>query len=179
MVPVIAYGFKESHALSLVSKDFIKEYHKGGLSSKLIVIKLSETLLKVVLREVQVDPVTDIPIHVDFQLVKDDVPVKVSVLVRVINKDKSPGIKRGGVLNIVRKYIDLNCIPKSIPSCLEIDISGFEIGRSVHLTDVKLPVDVLANSKDDFTILTISGRIEEQEEVAPTANIDEDKEQKE
>jgi large subunit ribosomal protein L25 len=113
---------------------------------------------------VQTDPVTDNPIHVDFQLIKENVPIKVAVRVKVINKDKSPGIKRGGILNIVRKYISLNGIPKNIPEYLEIDIAGFEIGRNVHINDIVLSEDVVPVDKNNFTILTIAGRVEEKEE---------------
>ena len=100
----------------------------------------------------------------DFQLIKEDVPIKVAVRVKVTNQDKSPGIKRGGILNIVRKYISLNSIPKNIPEYLEIDISGFEIGRNVHINDIVLLKDVVPVDKDNFTVLTIAGRVEEKEE---------------
>lgn len=150
--------------ISLIYKDFLKEYHKGNLSSRLLEVKLGKKILKVISREVQTDPVTDNPIHIDFQLIKENIPIKVSVRVKVINKDKSPGIKIGGILNIVRKYISLNCIPQNIPEYLEIDISGFEIGRNVHISDLILPEGVVPVDKDNFTVLTIAGRVEEKEE---------------
>ena len=163
-IPAVIYGFNENHMISLVYKDFLKEYQKGNLLSKLLDIKFGKKTLKVIPREVQTDPVTDNPIHVDFQLIKEDVPIKVAVRVKVTNQDKSPGIKRGGILNIVRKYISLNSIPKNIPEYLEIDISGFEIGRNVHINDIVLLKDVVPVDKDNFTVLTIAGRVEEKEE---------------
>ena len=150
--------------ISLIYKDFLKEYHKGNLLSRLLEVKLGKKILKVISREVQTDPVTDNPIHIDFQLIKENIPIKVAVRVKVINKDKSPGIKIGGILNIVRKYISLNCIPQNIPEYLEIDISGFEIGRNVHISDLILPEGVVPVDKDNFTILAIAGRVEEKEE---------------
>lgn len=162
-IPAIIYGFDENHMISLIYKDFLKEYHKGNLSSRLLEVKLGKKILKVISREVQTDPVTDNPIHIDFQLIKENIPIKVSVRVKVINKDKSPGIKIGGILNIVRKYISLNCIPQNIPEYLEIDISGFGIGRNVHISDLTLPEGVVPVDKDNFTVLTIAGRVEEKE----------------
>jgi large subunit ribosomal protein L25 len=178
-IPAIIYGFDENHMISLIYKDFLKEYQKGNLSSRLLEVKLGKKILKVISREVQTDPVTDNPIHIDFQLIKENIPVKVAVRVKVINKDKSPGIKIGGILNIVRKYISLNCIPQNIPEHLEIDISGFEIGRNVHISDLVLPEGVVPVDKDNFTILTIAGRVEEKEEEQRAGDeVTENKEQK-
>ncbi|WP_236870492.1 50S ribosomal protein L25/general stress protein Ctc [Candidatus Bandiella numerosa] len=178
-ISAIIYGFDENHMISLIYKDFLKEYQKGNLSSRLLEVKLGKKILKVISREVQTDPVTDNPIHIDFQLIKENIPVKVAVRVKVINKDKSPGIKIGGILNIVRKYISLNCIPQNIPEYLEIDISGFEIGRNVHISDLVLPEGVVPVDKDNFTILTIAGRVEEKEEEQGAGDeVTENKEQK-
>jgi large subunit ribosomal protein L25 len=163
-LPAIIYGFDENHMISLIYKDFLKEYHKGNLLSKLVNIKLGTKSLKVIPRHVQIDPVSDAPIHVDFQLIKDSVPIKVDVRVKVINQDKSPGMKKGGILNVVKKYISLNCIPKNIPGYLEIDISGFEIGKNIHINDLELPKGVIPVDKSNFTILTIAGRVEEKDE---------------
>ena len=163
-LPAIIYGFDENHMISLIYKDFLKEYHKGNLLSKLVNIKLGKKLLKVIPRDVQIDPVSDAPIHVDFQLIKDSVPIKVDVRVKVINQDKSPGIKKGGILNVVKKYIGLNCIPKNIPGYLEIDVSGFEIGKNIHINDIELPDGITPVDKSNFTVLTIAGRVEEKDE---------------
>ena len=180
-LPAVIYGFNENHMISLVYKDFLKEYLKGNLLSKLMNIKLGKKSLKVIPRDVQIDPLSDDPIHVDFQLIKDSIAIKVAVRVKVINKDQSPGIKRGGILNVVKKYISLNCIPKNIPEYLEIDISGFEIGKNVHINDIELPKGVVPVDKDNFTILTIAGRVEEQDEEQEEATVDDDldKEKKE
>jgi len=180
-LPAIIYGFGENHMINLVYKDFLKEYHKGNLLSKLVSIKLGKKSLKVITRDVQIDPVSDNPIHVDFQLVKDNVSIKVDVRVKVINQDKSPGIKKGGILNVVKKYISLNCIPKNIPGYLEIDIEGFEIGKNIHINDIELPNGVVPVDKSNFTILTIAGRVEEKDEEQEEISDDnsaEDKEKK-
>ena len=173
-LPAIIYGFNENHMISLVYKDFLKEYLKGNLLSKLMNIELGKKSLKVIPRDVQIDPLSDDPIHVDFQLIKDSIAIKVAVKVKVINKDKSPGIKRGGILNVVKKHINLNCIPKNIPEYLEIDVSGFEIGKNIHISDIKLPEGVVPVDKDNFTILTIAGRVEEQEEEQEETIVEDD-----
>lgn len=178
-LPAIIYGFDESHMISLVYKDFLKEYHKGNLLSKLVNIELGKKSLKVIPRDVQIDPVSDDPIHVDFQLVKDNISIKVDVRVKVINQDKSPGIKKGGILNVVKKYISLNCIPKNIPGYLEIDIAGFEIGKNIHINDIELPNGVIPVDKTNFTILTIAGRVEEKDDEQEEISDDDSAEVKE
>ena len=164
-IPAVVYGFNENQMISLVYKDFLKEYQKGNLFSKLFNVKLGKKVLKVIPREVQIDAVSDNPIHIDFQLIKEDIPIKVFAKVKVINQEKSPGLKKGGVLNIVKRAVHLSCIPKNIPKYLEIDVSGFEIGRNVHIGDVELPTGITPIEHGNFTILTIAGRIEEKEEV--------------
>ena len=163
-IPAVIYGFNENRMMSLVYKDFLKEYQKGNLFSRLFDIQLGKKILKVIPKEVQIDPVSDNPIHIDFQLIKENMPIKVFVKIKVINQDKSPGLKKGGALNIVKRIVHLNCIPKSIPKYLEIDISGFEIGRNVHINDIELPAGVTPVEHGNFTILTIAGRVEEKEE---------------
>lgn len=177
-IPAVIYGLGKNHSISLDFKTFLKEYQKGGISSKLINIKLGKETLKVIPREVQIDPITDNPIHIDFQLISDDFPIKVAVLVKVINGDKSPGIKKGGILNIVKKFINLKCIPKNIPAFLQIDISGFEIGTNVNIKDIELPNGVVTTDESNCTVLTIaSGKVEEKEEEDKTQDnvIDESK----
>jgi large subunit ribosomal protein L25 len=163
-IPAVVYGFDKNYKLTLIYKDFLKVYLKGGFMCKLINIIFGEEKLKVISKEVQVDPVTDNPIHVDFQIIKDNVPIKVAVLVKAINEDKSPGIKRGGILNVVNKYVDLNCIPGNIPTSLQVDISGFEIGKSIHINEIQLPNGAALVSKNNFTVLTIAGRVDENQE---------------
>jgi large subunit ribosomal protein L25 len=163
-IPAVIYGLGKNYKISLNLKNFLKEYQKGRLLSKLVDVKLEKEMLKTIPREVQIDPVTEKPIHVDFQLIDYNNPIKVSILVKAINQDKSPGIKKGGILNVVKKYIDLNCMPKDIPAFLQVDISDFEIGKTVHMHDIEFPNGVVSAVKNNFTILTISGRIEDKDE---------------
>lgn len=164
MLPAVVYGFSQHYSLSLVYKEVFKKYQEGGFLSKILNIRLGNKLLTVLPLDLQIDPVTDQITHIDFQLVKDNIPVKVNVLVKVVNKDKSPGLKKGGVLNLIKKYVRLISIPKCIPNCLEIDISGYEIGKTVSVNHIKLPNGVTFVRKEDYTILTIAGRVEEKDE---------------
>jgi large subunit ribosomal protein L25 len=163
-LPAIIYGAGQNYTVSLIYKELLKEYHKGGLLSRLVNIRLGEKILQVIPRDVQIDPISDNPIHADFQLVQDNTPITVNVRVKVVNQDKSPGIKKGGILNLVKKYIRLNCMPKDIPRYLEVDISGFEIGKNVHINNIKLPDGIITVDKNNFTILTIAGRVEEKDD---------------
>ena len=163
-IPAIIYGFDKNYKVSLLYTDFLKGKHHLNLLSRLVNIKLNDKILKVIPKDVQTDPVTDRPLHIDFQLTKDNVPIKVAVLIKLINRDKSPGIKKGGILNLVKKSIYMYCIPNKIPPFLQIDISGFEIGRNVHVHDIALPDGASLIRNDNSTVLTITGRSEEKDE---------------
>ena len=119
-------------------------------------------------REVQFHPVTDVIEHVDFQQVSDSQPVRVAVPVKVMNQDRSIGVKRGGVVNVVRHEIELMCRPSAIPQRIEIDIVNLNIGGSIHIEDVQLPDGVTPTIRRNFTVITIAGRAKAEEE-APAA----------
>jgi large subunit ribosomal protein L25 len=123
---------------------------------------------RVIPRQVQLDPIRDFPIHVDFMRVAKDALVTVDVPVRFLNDAASPGIKRGGILNIVRHEIPVRCPADAIPDHFDVDLTGLEIGDSVHISAIKLPEGVKPTiTERDFTVATIVGRTAE--EAAPTA----------
>jgi hypothetical protein len=107
-------------------------------------------------RDVQFDPVTDKPLHVDFLRVSSDSKVVVQVPVEFINEVKSPGLKRGGVLNIVRHEIELRCAVDAIPRTIVIDLEGLDIGDSIHISHVKLPENVRPVIDRDFTVASVA-----------------------
>jgi large subunit ribosomal protein L25 len=107
-------------------------------------------------RDVQFDPVTDKPLHVDFMRVTGDSKVVVQVPVEFINEPKSPGLKRGGVLNIVRHEIELRCAIDAIPQKITVDLDGLDIGDSIHISHVTLPANVQPTVDRDFTVATIA-----------------------
>ena len=172
-IPAVAYGFGENRQLSVPYKEFFKEYSKGKILSTLIDLEVGKKKLSVIPLSVQVDPVTDRPMHIDFQMVKKDVSVQVKVGIKITNKDLCQGIKRGGALNIVKKYLLLHCLPKDIPTQIEIDIAKLVIGDSVHINDIKMPSGVEVHGDKNFTLVTIAGRVEEKEE-ANTGQQDDD-----
>jgi large subunit ribosomal protein L25 len=131
-------------------------------------LDLDGTKTRVSPRGVQLDPVRDFPIHVDFMRVSKDSLVTVEVPVHFLNEAASPGIKRGGILNVVRHEIEVRCPAESIPEYFEVDLTGLEIGDSVHISAIKLPEGVRPTISDrDFTVATIVGRAAE--EAAPGA----------
>jgi large subunit ribosomal protein L25 len=175
LLPIVAYyGQEKPHHFSLSFNEFFQEYSKGNILARVAELKHGGKTYKAIAKEVQTDPVSDRPIHVDFQLVKENEPIKVAISVKVLNKEKSPGLKKGGALNMINKKVKLICLPKNIPAFLEVDISGLEIGNNIHINDVKLPEGATPVLHDNFTILTIAGRVEEEkDEQANTAATEE------
>jgi large subunit ribosomal protein L25 len=127
--------------------------------------------VRVIPRDVQLDVVRDFPLHVDFMRVSKSSRIDVEVSVEFLDEDKSPGLKRGGVLNIVRHTIELNCPADAIPQSIEFSLAGLDIGDSIHISAVTLPANVTSTITDrDFTIATIAAssamKPEEEEGVA-------------
>lgn len=167
-VPAIVYGGSNKEVMiSLAQNEFIKEYNKGNIQSKLFEIALGSKTITAIPRMVQVDPVTDFPIHADFQEVSKDTTVKVSIHVKVINEEKSPGVKRGGVLNVAFRSIPVYCHPTSIPEHIIVDVAELEIGKNIHINDLNLqgatPLD-----QSNFVVASVSGRSESTEESVAT-----------
>src|SRR5882724_9649791 len=122
--------------------------------------------------DIDLDPVRDFPLHVDFMRLGEGATIRVSVPLHVVNGDASPGVKRGGTVNIVTHTIDLECSVDNIPQYIEADVSGLEISYSLHLSDIKLPAGVKSLSREDATLVTIvppSGYAEEMKAAAAAA----------
>jgi large subunit ribosomal protein L25 len=127
---------------------------------------------RVIPRDFHLDPVRDFPIHVDFMRLGEGATIRISVPLRVQRAEASPGVKRGGTVNIVTHTIELECGVENIPQYLEADVGALEIGYSLHLSDIKLPAGVKALSREDATLVTIvppSGYAEEQKAAAAAA----------
>ena len=173
-VPAVIYGDKKEPTLiSLDPKEIDRHIHKKTFYATLLDVDVKGTKHRVLPRDVQFDPVTDRTLHVDFQRIGKDTKVHVNVPVVVRNEAASPGIKRGGVLNIVRHEIEFICSPDAIPQSVEVDLTGLEIGGSIHITSVKLPENAqLAVRERDFTVVSIgapTGLKAEQQEAAEKA----------
>jgi large subunit ribosomal protein L25 len=157
-VPAVIYGDKqEPIMISLDPKVLGREMHRGGFFGRLVDVKLDGKTHRTLPRDVQLHPVTDVPLHVDFVRVNATTKIHVAVAVAFENHEQSPGLKKGGVLNVVRHEIELICAANNIPDRLHIDLTGHEIGDSIHISALKLPEGVAPAIADrDFTIATIA-----------------------
>jgi len=168
-IPAILYGKGQAPiSIALPLKELTLEYTRGRFRSRLIDITLDGKAVKALPKDLQFNPVTDVIEHVDFIKVEPGVALRVSIPVKIIGQEKSPGIKRGGVLNIVRHEIEFTCSPEAIPPHIDVNIAGLDIGTSVHINSIDLPKGVVPVIKRNFTVATVAGRREE-EEVKPVA----------
>ena len=163
-VPGTLYGDKrEPETISVEYRAINQQLHTGHFQSTIYVLDVEGKKTRVIPRAVQLDPIRDFPIHVDFLRLGKDALVTVDVPMRFLNEAASPGLKRGGVLNIVRHEIPVRCPADAIPDHFEVDLTGLEIGDSVHISAVKLPEGVKPTiTERDFTVATIVGRAAEE-----------------
>jgi len=171
LVPGVIYGDKRpAEPINIPYADIWKHYKGGRFLSTVFQLDVAGAKQQVIPREVQVDRVKDFVIHVDFQRIAKDATVRVGIPVHFFNHEKSPGLKRGGVLNIVRHEIELFCPADAIPDHLEVNLEGLEIGSSVHISAITLPANTRPTIADrDFTVATIAGAKAEEVEVKPEA----------
>ena len=157
-VPAIIYGGKEKNEKISISKKIIKTtIEKENFLSNIITLSVNGKNQNVLPREVVYDVLTDEPIHIDFLRVVPGVKIKIEVPVEFINHEKSPGLKRGGVLNIVRRKVELNCPSEKIPEKLTIDLDNVDIGESFKISSIKLDTDVVPTIQGrDFVIATLA-----------------------
>lgn len=170
-VPGIVYGGgAEPVAISVGAKDLVKEHGRGRFFNTLFELDLGSEKLKAVPRDVQLHPITDRPVHVDFLRIVEGSRLDIEVPVHFLNQDKAPGVKKGGVVNIVRHVVSLNCPAEAIPDYLEADLTGFDINDSLHISAIKLPEGVRPTIRDrDFTIVTIAPPTAGEEKAATAA----------
>jgi len=172
-VPAVIYGAKKAPSnVSLESKQLNRVINAPGFFSHLFDIDVAGKKERVLPRDVQFHPLSDLAEHVDFLRVSASTTVTVGVPATFLNEEECPGLTKGGVLNVVRYEIDLNCRADAIPEQIEIDLTGLEIGDGVHISMVTLPDGVTPTITDrDFTIATIAapGKTIEEEEAEAAA----------
>ena len=168
MVPAVIYGNNlESVSVNVERKELERQIHVPGFFIRLIDVNFDGGSHRVLPREVQFHPVSDVPLHVDFLRFSADHKITVEVPVHFQNEEESPGLKRGGVLNIVRHEVEVLCTADNIPQIFEIDLTGFDIGDAVHASSVALPEGVTFTITDrDFTIATVAAPTVVAEEAA-------------
>ena len=157
-VPGIIYGGKEQNEKISISKKILKyTIEKENFLSNIIALSINGKSQNVLPREVIYDVLTDEPIHVDFLRVVPGVKIRIEVPVEFINHEKSPGLKRGGVLNIVRRKVELKCPSEKIPESLTIDLADVDIGESFKISSIKLDSEVTPTIQGrDFVIATLA-----------------------
>ena len=158
-VPAVIYGDKQPPlAIALSYKEIYYKIHGGGFLTTVATIDVDGKKIQVLPKDYQLDPIRDFPMHVDFLRVGKDTEVNVEVPVHFINHEQSPGLKRGGALNVVRHEVEFHCPANAIPEFITVDLAGADIGDSIHISAVKLPAGVKPVIADrDFTIATIAG----------------------
>ena len=156
-VPAVIYcGNEEPLSIHVEEKELRRQLGTGHFFSSVVELTVGGKTLRTLPKDVAFHPVNDRPLHVDFLRLAKDAKVHVNVPVHFANEEASPGLKRGGVLNIVRHELDLICAPDSIPEEISIDVTGLEVGDSIHISHVKLPQGAASAITDrDFTIATI------------------------
>lgn len=158
LIPAVIYGDKQDPvSIALSRKDVTKKIHDGGFLTTLVTIEVDGKKYNVLPKDYQLDPVRDFLMHVDFLRVSKNTQVTVEVPVHFENEEKSPGLKRGGVLNVVRHAVECHCPANAIPEALVVDLTGLEIGDGIHISHVTLPDGVHPTITDrDFTIATVA-----------------------
>mgnify|MGYP006089642261 CR=1 FL=1 len=172
-IPAIIYGGNEQNEKVSVSKKTLKSLlDSENFLSNIITLNVDGKPQNVLPREIKYNVITDEPIHVDFLRVVDGVKIRIEVPVQFINHEKSPGLKRGGVLNIVRRKIELKCPSEKIPKGITIDLEGIDIGESFKISSIKLEENVIPTIQGrDFVIATLAAPtvMKEPEKPAETA----------
>jgi large subunit ribosomal protein L25 len=175
-VPAVVYGQnKDALSIHVEEKLLTKMLHTGHFMNSVVMIDVGGKPTRTLPKAVDFHPVTSRPIHVDFLRISEHTKVNVAVPMRFDNEEASPGLKRGGVLNVVVHELEIVCDAASIPGEIHIALDGLEIGDSIHISNVKLPDGVQpANQEEDFTVATIvapSAMKSEEEEAAPAGDV--------
>ena len=156
-VPAVIYGGKEEPVtIHVEEKLLVKLLGTGHFMNSILMVEVDGKKVRTLPKDVATHPVTDRPIHADFLRLSKDAKIEVQVPVVFINEDDSPGLRKGGVLNVVRHELDLICASDNIPGEIEIDVTGLDVGDSVHISSVTLPAGAESAITDrDFTIATL------------------------
>lgn len=186
MIPAVIYGDKKDPvAIALPRKEVTLKVHSGSFMTTTATIDVNGEKVRVLPKDYQLDPVRDFVMHVDFLRVSAKTKVQVAIPVHFINEEASPGIKRGGVLNVVRHEVELYCSAGAIPEALTADLTGLEIGDGVHISAIELPEGTSPVISDrDFTVATVAAPAglksdEAAEDEAEEAGADEEATEKE
>ncbi|MGB7408074.1 MAG: 50S ribosomal protein L25/general stress protein Ctc [Pontixanthobacter sp.] len=153
-VPAVIYGGKEeAQPIHVEEKMLTKQLMTGHFMNSIVMVELNGKKVRTIPKDVAFHPVNDRPLHADFLRLTKGAKIEVAIPVVFINEEESPGLKKGGVLNVVRHELDLICEVDKIPSQIEIDVTGKEVGDSIHISEIDLPEgSVSAITDRDYTI---------------------------
>jgi len=156
-VPAVIYGGKEEPTpIHVEAKELVRQLGSGHFMNSIVMIDIGGKQVRTLPKDVTLHPVTDRPVHVDFLRLSKDSKIHVAVPVVFVNEEASPGLKKGAVLNVVRHELELVCESDKIPEEIQLDVTGLEVGDSIHISHVKLPEGSASAITDrDFTIATI------------------------
>jgi large subunit ribosomal protein L25 len=172
-VPGVIYGDnKDPLAISVDHAELKQRIYAGRFLTTIYELDVDGTKHRVIPRDFQLDPVRDLPVHVDFLRLSAGAKIRVRIPVHVMNAAAAPGVKRGGTVNIVTHAIEVLCSPEDIPESIDVDVSDLEINYSMHMSDVALPQNIRVVGNVDQTLVTIvppSGYAEEMKQAAEAA----------
>ena len=157
-VPGVLYGGDKGPVPIAVDMNaFRKSLYTGKLMGHLVTLKYGAESQPVIAKDIQFHPVTDIPVHFDLYRVDEHADIKINVQVHFKNQDLSPGLKRGGTINIAHHEIEVLVAADHIPEEIVVDLTGFDIGKAIHISDLKLPKGVRATGSGDVVVATVVG----------------------
>lgn len=156
-VPAVIYGGKEDPvAIHVEAKELVRQLGSGHFMNSIVMVEVEGKKIRTLPKDVALHPVSDRPTHVDFLRLAKDAKIQVAVPVVFVNEEASPGLKKGGVLNVVRHDLELVCESDKIPDEIALDVTGLDVGDSIHISNVALPEGSESAITDrDFTIATI------------------------
>jgi large subunit ribosomal protein L25 len=170
LIPAVIYGGNQpALPISLSYWEVDQKIYGGGFFTTLATIEVGGEKVRVIPRDFQIDPVSDRPLHVDFLRVVEGARLTLDVPVHFVNEGAAPGIRRGGVLNIVRHTVNVSCPAEAIPEHLVCDLTGLDINDSVHISAMTLPEGVRPTIERDFTVATIAAPAGVKEEMRAAA----------
>jgi large subunit ribosomal protein L25 len=169
LIPAVIYSKEKNINITLNSRDFEQQFLKGVTLTSVIDLEIGGKKTRVIAHKIDLDPVSDRPVHVDFMLCQDNKPIRAKPKIKFLNQDKSPGLKKGGFLHIVARSLEVFCDgEKSIPQFIEADIGTLHVGNKFRAENLKLPNGVTLLKKGNFLIASIIGRGKSEEEKVVT-----------
>jgi len=170
LIPAVIYSKSGNTNISINSRDFSLQFNRDTALTKVIELEISGKKTKVIAHKIDLDPVSDHPIHIDFMLCEENKLIKAQPKIKFINQDKSPGLKKGGFLHIVARKLDVLCTgEKSIPDFIEADVQPLHVGSKFRANNLTLPEGVKLLKKGNFLIASIIGRGKSDDDKSATA----------